>query len=249
MRLKVDIVSQGSFIYQEINQYFIHSFIWRTLRNTEFRKLHDQTFFKYFTFSNIFPVKDYSEGDTASFIISSPNKPIIEALYDQIRRHKLIKLGNQVFSLKSIKKIELSPRRYWYTATPLVLYKDNRTGTYFSFHRDHDIEFFINRIKDNAVKKYAIYYRKEISEIKIPRHLFTSFEFKKSVSYQIRKNRRKFIVIGTIGLFELPKIRSRRVSDFYKFIMDTGLGEKNSFGFGFINPLVAPGQTIKNSNS
>lgn len=53
----------------------------------------------------------------------------------------------------------------------------------------------------------------------------------------IAKKGREFLVVGTTWkLLEKIKIRKEE-RKFYKFIMDCGLGEKNSLGFGFINPI------------
>ena len=158
----------------------------------------------------------------------------IDTLEKKFCRREHIKIGAHKFRIKSVKKFKLSHGDYWYTATPVVLYRDNRKNLYFNFRKTPDIEFFVNRIRENAMKKYEIYHNKKIS---VPDPLFDFFEFKKTVAPVIKRGPQKFIFIGTVGLFKLPKIRSRRVREFYEFIMDCGLGEKNSMGFGFINPV------------
>lgn len=46
-----------------------------------------------------------------------------------------------------------------------------------------------------------------------------------------------FPVIGSNWeLLEKERIKSEE-RRFYRFIMETGLGEKNSLGFGFLNPI------------
>ena len=118
---------------------------------------------------------------------------------------------------------------------PKILYKDNAKNEYFSFKRHKDLKFFLERLKDNAIKKFTSYYKLEKFEMDEP--IFDSIKLRKEVCVNIRKERNEFIIIGSLWkLLEKAYFR-RGTKKFYRFIMDCGLGEKNSFGFGFVNPL------------
>ena len=63
--------------------------------------------------------------------------------------------------------------------------------------------------------------------------LFNSYRFKKEVVIHSRKNKQELIFIGS--LWEQLKVTLNKDNfHFYKFLFDTGLGEKNSAGFGMI---------------
>ncbi|MEM4755953.1 MAG: CRISPR-associated endoribonuclease Cas6 [Candidatus Woesearchaeota archaeon] len=234
MRLRIHLLSQHHVQYQEINQYFIQSWIWSLLQNTEFSKLHDQKYFKYFTFSNLFPVVDLTPNQTLTLLVASPDEYLLQTLQEQMLHHPSFFLGQYSFLIKQTTLFSVPLGRQWITATPLVLYKDNYANTYFSFYRDADIEFFLERIKENAVKKYVFYFNKKPH---VPRHLFTEFLFKRSVAKAFSKEGKPLVFLGTYGVFTLPQLQSENMELFYRFLLDCGLGEKNSLGFGFMNPI------------
>ena len=92
----------------------------------------------------------------------------------------------------------------------------------------------MNRLKDNALKKYNIYYNDDFD---FEGEIFDNLEFKKEVAVRNFKGGKEFIVIGNVwSLLEKKEIKKEE-KKFYSFIMECGLGEKNSMGFGFINPL------------
>lgn len=54
---------------------------------------------------------------------------------------------------------------------------------------------------------------------------------------KVVKNGVPFPVIGSNWeLLEKERIKPEE-RKFYRFLMDVGLGEKNSLGFGFVNPI------------
>jgi len=61
--------------------------------------------------------------------------------------------------------------------------------------------------------------------------------FNKEVAVKNVKGGKEFIIIGSVWyLLEKFEI-SEEMRRFYWFLMECGLGEKNSMGFGFVNPV------------
>ena len=235
MRIIIKFKPKERFLYEDINPYFIHSFIWNSVRRTEFSALHDKSGFKFFSFSNIFPVSDFNEDECKSIIISSPNKPFLRVLKENIEKKSEFSLGKHKFMIEDIKLFNIELGKRWQTGTPIVLYKDNKKNEYFSFRRHKDFGFFLNRLKENAIKKFKAYHKME--EFNIDGPLFDSLSFRKEIPVKIKKEKSEFIIIGSLWKC-LEKVYFRKGdARFYRFIMDCGLGEKNSFGFGFVNPL------------
>ena len=117
------------------------------------------------------------------------------------------------------------------SSTPIVLYEDNTNNRYYSFKQNPNFNFFFERLKDNALKKYNAFYDNDFS---LDSELFTNFEFGREVSVRLIKNKNKFIIIGSLWKNLEFNLTSQN-KDFYNFLFDNGLGEKNSLGFGFLN--------------
>lgn len=218
--------------YHEIDKYTIQGFIYSLLRkDSKFSNLHDTTGFKFFNFSNIFPVSDFEKNSLKKLIISSPNNELIKLLFNQLKNIESFKLKNykmEILKVNILKKYKCSK---FISATPIVLFKDNKNNKYFSFKQDNDIDFFFSRLKDNAIKKYNAFYD---TDFELDSNLFDSFELSKEVSIRLQKNNNKFIIIGSLWK-NMEFNLNRNNKKFYNFLFDNGLGEKNSLGFGFLN--------------
>ncbi len=240
MRLKLDFEPTEDFPYWEINKHTIQGFIYNTLMGTELGEEHDKPKFKFFTYSDIFPPTEFMRGDAKSLIISSPNEEFIETLYSRLKERDTIYLGKREFYLKSIKKFNLKVRRKFITGSPVVLYKNNRKNEYFKFYTHRDINFFLKRLEENAVKKYQVFYNEEdggfignLFDKMMPRIRNGKID----LYIKIVRHGIPFIIVGSMWkLLEKYRI-TQEEKKFYQFIMDCGLGEKNSLGFGFLNPL------------
>ncbi|MDR3223494.1 MAG: CRISPR-associated endoribonuclease Cas6 [Methanobrevibacter sp.] len=224
--------SLTDFEYTKINKYTIQGFIYGLLKDTEFSTYHDIKGFKFFNFSNIFPLNDFNKEQAKKIIISSPNKRFIKSLHNSLKKIDSFSLSNYKMLIKNLKLFNSENNSKFISSTPIVLFQDNQSNTYFSFEKNPDFEFFFNRLKNNALKKYNAYYN---DEFYMDGALFDSFEFSREVSVRIVKNENKFIIIGSLWKY-LEKSNNDYVK-FYKFLLDCGLGEKNSLGFGMINNL------------
>jgi len=85
------------------------------------------------------------------------------------------------------------------------------------------------------VKKYQIYYNDP--EFQLSGKIFDTIEFRKEVAVHNRKQGKEFIHIGTLWKKLEKEYINKEERRFYHFIMESGLGEKNSMGFGFLNPI------------
>jgi CRISPR-associated endoribonuclease Cas6 len=224
--------SLADFEYSKINKYTIQGFIYSLLKDTEFSTYHDIKGFKFFNFSNIFPLNGFNKEQTKKIIISSPNNRFMKSLHNSLKKIDSFNLSNYKMLIKSLKLFNSEYNSKFISSTPIVLFQDNQSNIYFSFEKNPNFEFFFNRLKDNALKKYNAYYN---DEFYMDEALFDSFEFSREVSVRIAKNENKFIIIGSLWKY-LEKSDNDNVK-FYKFLLDCGLGEKNSLGFGMINNL------------
>ncbi len=232
MRLLITFEPIDKASYYDINKYDIQGFIYNLLRESDdFSEFHDIQGFKFFSFSNIFPVSDFERNSLKKLIISSPNNEFLYALQNVLGEKTDFRLNKYKMELLKSKLLKDNFKPNFISATPIVLYEDNQSNKYYSFKQSPDFNFFFNRIKDNALKKYNAFYG---DEFELTGDLFTNFEFVREVSVRVKKNDNWFIIIGSLWKnlkFELNKDNKK----FYKFLFNNGIGEKNSLGFGFLN--------------
>lgn len=232
MRLMIKFEPKENIGYHEIDKYTIQGFIYSLLKNdASFGSLHDTLGFKFFNFSNIFPVSDFEKNSLKKLIVSSPNDKLIKFLFNQLKNRNSFKLKNYTMEILKVNILKKYKCPKFISATPIVLFKDNQNNKYFSFKQNNDFDFFFNRIKENAIKKYNAFYD---ADFELESNLFDGFEFSREVSIRLQKNNNKFIVIGSLWKnleFNLDNSNKK----FYNFLFDNGLGEKNSLGFGFLN--------------
>lgn len=218
--------------YNEIDKYTIQGFIYSILKNDDsFKELHDTVGFKFFNFSNIFPVSNFEKNSLKKILISSPNDNLIKVLYDNLINKSTFRLKNYEMELLKVSILKNQVCSKFISATPIVLFEDNKNNRYYSFNQNPNFNFFFDRIKDNAVKKYNAYYGENFS---LDSDLFTNFEFAREVSIRVKKDGNGFIIIGSLWKnleFDLNSHNEK----FYNFLFENGLGEKNSLGFGFLN--------------
>lgn len=230
MRLKITLIPKENFAYNEIQQYFVHGFIWNLTKNTEFSKYHDIPKFKYFCFSEIFPPFDFKENDKKFLLISSPDRSFIKFLFFRLKDIKEIKLGQYYFQIRTSRPYEIKFSKRWITGSPIVLQVDR--NVYWS-KKYHSLDLFLKRLKENALKKYNFFYKENLN---FEEELFDNLMLKKQIAIHLRKEKRDIRIIGTKWIFT-KNYYPNKLRKFYKFLLDCGVGEKNSMGFGFLNPL------------
>jgi CRISPR-associated endoribonuclease Cas6 len=179
-------------------------------------------------------------------IISSPDQDFIiqvEYQLNKIIENQIpIELGG-LFELVKIVKIPEKNLNFplkIITQSPIViriptekyLGKIVNTAPYKSlqWRSGHPIDLFIDALETNLKKKFVEFTKKSYKG-----RIFDGFDFKKQVSTKIDVASSKVPVIGSLWKLnfasEVPTI-------FQLFALDCGIGERNSLGFGFVNPVI-----------
>ena len=241
MRVLVKLRNAKAQAY-DLNYYNkLQGFIYNLISGTEYGKLHDKEGYKFFSFSNIFPLSS-REGDNRNVIIASPNNNFIDAISNKLNERKdPIHIGEQEFELSDIKKIKvkLKSRAELITGTPIVMriprenygkYGIDEKYDSAYWKKKHSFEAFIKQLEDNLFKKYKSFHKAEIVESPI----FGQFIFKKSVVNHIIKNGKEHKVFGSLWEFNFNYLSSEQ-RKILEFGLDAGFGELNSLGFGFMN--------------
>ena len=232
MRILLKFRAEDNIEYDYINKHTLQGLIYSLLNNTPFENYHNMKGFKYFSFSNIFPVSNLKKGESKNIIISSPKQGFINILSKELKNKNYFYLGKYKMKIEQIKVFQPKFNRRFITSTPIVLFENNVNNHYYSLKNSNDFSFFLERVKDNALKKYNSYYGENYH---FDGNIFDRFEYNREVAIRVKKEDKMFIIIGTLWK-NLEKFNMDN-KKFYNFIMDCGLGEKNSLGFGMVNPM------------
>lgn len=231
MRLLIKFKPEQNIPYNEISKFHIQGFIYNLLKDEMiFRNIHERGGFKFFNFSNIFPIGDYTIDKSKNLIISSPRSSLIEYLYIRLVNMDKILLNKYNMVVDNVKLIKGNKfhNNTLITATPIVVYQDNNC---YSLRDNNNLNYFFNRIRDNITKKYNAYYH---TDLELTEDLFNDFELNREVVIPLSHGPNNFNIIGSIWKFKFND-EIKHNPKLLNFIYDTGLGEKNSLGFGFLN--------------
>ena len=232
MRLKLRITPLEDFAWEEINQGLLAGFVWNLLRGTPYSRLHDQRGFKFFTFSEIFPFGNFREWEPKYLILSSPDKNFVSTVRERLLEGTVMRIGQHRVVVEPEKVFKLKVGATWQTGSPIVLRKFG--DVYWNPRKKDMLAPFIVKLTRNAIEKYRAFYGEEVE---LPGPLFEKYELLKSVAHSFwKKDGNRVLIIGSKWNFGLPPYW-KEFRKFYAFVMDSGLGEKNSMGYGFVNPV------------
>jgi CRISPR-associated endoribonuclease Cas6 len=236
MRIKLELNSDERFPEWSIGKHAIQAMIYTHLNGTPYEDLPRRKGFKFFCFSDLFPSGPFGP-EKKTLLISSPDDAFIETLYEKLLPNERLYLGKHALNVLSIRKFRLKPKRAFITGSPVVL-RDPDNGRFFTFHHHGSLNHFVERITENAVAKYRAFTGEDF---RLEGPLFTKLvpRIRKKgwmdVYVRVNIRGRRFDVPGTTWEhLEAPVNESNR--EFYSFVMDAGIGELNSLGFGFLNP-------------
>ncbi|MEM2003702.1 MAG: CRISPR-associated endoribonuclease Cas6 [Nitrososphaerota archaeon] len=250
MRLILYIRSLCNAVYNVEYNHFFQALIYDLLKDTIFDRLHTKGGYKFFCFSNIFPIGDLKVRDIRNIIISSPSVDFINVLCEKLNSTDTVKIGGMLFEI--IKVVRFSPRISnnsirLITGTPIILRISRKKAEeyglllknfydYVYWRFNMPLKIFLEQLEANIIKKWREYYGQLPPEHSIP--LFNSsqliLEPLKEVSTRVHYKTGTQIVVGTTWKFWFRNLEKSQLR-LLTFGIETGLGEMNAQGFGFIN--------------
>ncbi len=244
MRLLLELTSSCNAVYDLSYYNKVQGFIYKLIKDTPYNILHDKKGYKFFCFSNIFPIGDFKMGDRRRLLISSPDTFFIKLLEDKLKQYSgQINIGDLSFSIEAVKVIQpkITNNLRLITATPIILripkknyekYGIKSDKEYIYWQPDYPFETFIKQLEENIIKKYKEFYKNDIQEFPI----FEQFVFKKSTVSHVFIDGQEYRFFGSIWEFKFNGLKyNKEKEDVLRFAIDCGLGERNTFGFGFVN--------------
>ncbi|MEW5896441.1 MAG: CRISPR-associated endoribonuclease Cas6 [Nanoarchaeota archaeon] len=245
MRLLIELTSLKQCAYDLKYYHKLRGFLYGLQKDSKLFNRHELESCKFFSFSNIFPAKDMQSGEKRAFIVSCPDTDWIDWLRGKIERYKdsgkPVEIGEMQFKIESVKSLKpkIGQRVKLIAGTPIVLriprekYKDYdiQSERPFEYWRaTDDFNAFLKQLNENLLKKYHSYYGKKISDI----FLFEEFKFNKEVCVHRIEEGIEIPTIGTLWEFQFNNLNNLQ-RKILEFSLDSGFGELNSSGFGFMN--------------
>jgi len=236
--------------------YAVSSFIYRTIERSDpaySEWLHSKGFmdgnksFKFFNFSNLYsPERSFDSkrieiiSDTVTMYVSMLSDKTIEHLiigmFESGKMRIFDKLTEAEFNVKYIETVpepEYTERMQYKTATPAAFSKKITDGlkekVYFLEPNDEDYSLYFVK---NLLSKYKIYSGIEIADVQDKIELKVLTEAKKEIRAVKSGAKHETKIRGYLYSFELNAPR-----EVQKMIWLSGIGIKNSQGFGFVNLL------------
>ena len=250
MRLLVRLKALRRAAYNLAYHKDLQGLVYRFLRNSAFKTLHDRKGSKYFSFSNIIPPsRVIDEGSNKTLIIASPDGHLIETISDDLEKMRCgeVRIGEMAFKIEEteIFNQELPKDAFegvtLTSGTPIVIrIPQNRLQEYgitpkhpyryVYWRKEHTPTAFMKQLEENLAKKYNEYYDAELE----PFQIFEQLRFKKQVAVPLRMKGEESTIIGTLWNFHFAPLNGVK-RDLLQFGLDAGFGEMNSLGFGFMN--------------
>ena len=256
MRLMLKLKASKDFAYDQKYYHKAAGFIYSLLKESPLNTLHDFKSYKFFCFSNLFPLPKNQKGELEfsvkkgsemNWLISSPSTLFIRILEEKLKEKKEINIGEMSFYLESVKSFELKiPKRNLklVSATPIIIRipernydvynipKEFRKKRYVYWRKMYPHEAFLKQLEDNLKKKYEKFYGTKINIDNI----FEIFYHKDEVVVYVTLEGRDIMMVGSLWEFYFTYLDEEQ-RKILKFGIDCGFGERNSLGFGFINPV------------
>jgi len=252
MRLMLTLAPTKVFVYDKNYYHKLHGFIYSLLKGTPYEVLHDKPGFKFFCFSNPFPIKDFNPTLKTTILISSPDKVFLKFISDKLRekmdKNEAVHIGEMEFFVEEIKafSIKLKNNARLISATPIIIRipernydkynipHEKRKKRYVYWRPEYDFSAFLKQLEENIFKKYKEFYKTGVEEFPV----FEQFKFRKPVALRPVIKGKEQLVVGSLWEFYFSGLKyDRRKKKLLEFAIDCGFGERNPYGFGFINEM------------
>lgn len=257
MRLALQLKPVTDTVWRQSETYKIRGNIWDAIKGTKYESLHDNSSIPTFVFSNVYPVNKHNtinktipEGTDCTVLIDSPHPSLSDIIYSYYESQKNINIGDTRYSIDNIEKRDYSvgpigssgklktPNGVYLRLPPeeQEKYKLNkRYDDVISWTPHHGLKPFKQRIIDNLkwkVDSLSIGGTKNpesFNDIFESVSFLTTFESNINVNKDYSKN-----FISTVCEFEYT-ITSKEQQMWLNTILESGIGWRNTLGFGFTN--------------
>lgn len=252
VRLLIRLKARRDAAYDNTYHHKLRGRLWGALGDTQYGESHEENRPKGFTYSNPFPPRDMSEGDERTLLVASPHEELLAHVARDLQTDPELNIGEMPFAVTDLSELapdvgEPGTSGTIETGTGLLVrippwrheeYSIDGDGddTATFWRPEHTIEPLRKQLKANLDKKHGLFMPEYLSgPSDVDGDLFSGYELIKTFAIPVT------VTQGERRTFVLSKWRfdySVRDDDHRRHLnlaLDTGLGERNSLGFGFVN--------------
>jgi len=241
MRCLITLKARQDYAYSNRYNHKLQGRIYRDLDEQGHENLHTEHGPKLFSYSNPFPPRDASKGDTRHLIFASPYSDLVTDVAHGFCSTPEVNIGEM--PLEAQEAVTLDPkveeRGELTTGTPIIIrltadeaadYDINSEYDRLYWRPEHGMDVFFDRLNENLQRKYRKYYDEEPPD---PPY-FGGYSLDRTVTKPVDFPDGDVTYISGEWTFEY-ELSGRKHRQLLNLALDCGLGELNSLGFGFIN--------------
>jgi CRISPR-associated endoribonuclease Cas6 len=253
LRILLDLEALSDQTVWDSSQYRkVQGFIYdKLIGDTEFKNIHNLKTYKLFCFSNIFPPAIVKCGELRHLLFSSPNNQLVTSVFSHIRENlmsdKVVNIGEQQYRIKALELLQtriVDNRCIIRTSTPVSVRIPQRSYSDYNISKEEQKEnfmywrsnmpqdIFLTLIMNNMKSKFEHFYRRRINNIE---SIIGSLALIKEVVIHIPVENYTIKVPASFWRLYFDNLETEFRRRFLNFILDTGIGERNSVGLGFLN--------------
>ncbi|WP_305148905.1 CRISPR-associated endoribonuclease Cas6 [Halobellus inordinatus] len=237
--------------YDNTYHHKLRGRLWQALQESPYEETHDKNQPKPFTYSNPFPPGEMSEGDSRSLLVASTEESLLAHIAEDLTHDRELNIGEMPFHVEEVTPLspdvgEPGTSGTIETGTGVLVRIPPWRFDEYGIDTDHDeaefwrpkhtMEPFRNQIEANLDKKHDLFcpdYLPGPSEV--GGDLFDGADLIKtfSIPVTVTQGQRETWVLSK-WRFDYT-VRDDHHRRHLNLALDTGIGERNSLGFGFVN--------------
>jgi len=253
MRLLIDAEARADTAYDNAYHHKLRGRVWRALEGTEYGESHGDGDPGRFCYSNPFPPRDMREGDERTILVSAPEEELLAAVAGDLKDDPELNVGEMPFRVTDLDVIapdagepgtkgtietgtgvlvRIPPRRF----EEYGIDEDPDGDTAAFWRPEYSMAPFRRQLVNNLDRKHDHHCPDHLpgpSEFEAP--LFDSYELLKTfaIPLTVTQGETRTVVLSKWELgYEVRDDDHRR---HLNLALDTGIGERNGLGLGFVN--------------
>lgn len=251
VRVIARLHARANAAYDNTYHHKLRGRIWNALDGTSFDEIHDENRPKGFSYSNPFPPGDMEEGDERTLLVASPHEELLAHVAAHLKDFRELNIGEMPFEVAEVNGLATDVGEPGTSGTVesgtgvLVRIPPWRFDDYdidvdhdeSEFWRpEHTMEPFQTQIENNLDKKHGLFCPDYLpGPTDTDGDLFEGYELIKTfaIPVTVTEDREETWVLSK-WRFDYT-VRDDDHRRHLNLALDTGIGERNSLGFGFIN--------------
>lgn len=242
MRTLIKLVARQDMAYDNTANHKLQGAIHSRLRGYDFPQIHTDDIGLY-SYSNIFPPRPADAGDSRHLLFAATDRDLTTAVAREFCKSGEVNIGDMPLQVQNAHGMDpkVGETGSLETGTPIVVrYRRDRAqdhgidpdGEYdrIYWQPEHGTDIFFERLQNNLQYKY----RKAFDENPPEPPYFSGFSMENHISTPVAYADKTVPYIASEWTFNY-EVRTAKHRRLLNLCLDTGLGELNGLGYGFIN--------------